>query len=596
MDMLDALALRLRVGNRTVFGIMLISAAFVLILRLLGPLTMRWDLSIQIEAAYRLTQGLGLTNAFTSQLDLNQPPVAEQLTHFPPGLPLLVAGFLWLKMPLAIAFKIIYGLTTVVGWLGWSVIASHCLTRPLKIAGRRIAANYVTAALLPIFYTPPWMLQGTDIFLWSGVPIVLLLLVPTSVRGQQNLSAVLPGLLVVALLSVRYASGFLVLTALGIIVYTDYPHFKSMLKRVLAFMLPLLLVIASAVFFTVVISGDAVGQAASPNLLETHGSRYLESTLLAWIQSSLSRVFYSLSNLFFLTGINIKRLDLLAGYPNIVSDILGFIFFILITVCCLLTLKKKKSFVRGFGAELLTAIAISLISFFIFSVLLAFIVAYSPFVLERYYLPVKTCFIILMYAVASSIKFDALLKYLATLFVLVFFAYNFAQPIYYLFSQDGDSRILKALELSGISEIHAPRPDVPYPSNEVLVIHPKSLELMRAIEQQEPDALFFVQSYPVYMGYTRFDDPQNFRRIPDNSFWEKAYLSEPTKIYWVVNEELCSEICASRGNFNSDHPEFPISSLMSLPNLETIFASPEDKARIMVSELPAGYRFSPVEE
>ncbi|MEL6384323.1 MAG: hypothetical protein AAFQ89_18070 [Cyanobacteria bacterium J06626_18] len=34
---------------------------------------------------------------------------------------------------------------------------------------------------------------------------------------------------------------------------------------------------------------------------------------------------------------------------------------------------------------------------------------------------------------------------------------------------------------------------------------------------------------------------------------------------------------------------------MSLPNLETVFISPDGQARILVSELPSGYQFGQVQ-
>lgn len=593
--MLNMLALRVRVGNQRVFGVFLISAVFVLILRLLGPLTMRWDLSIQVEAAYRLVQGLGLTNAFTSQADLNQLPISERLTHFPPGLPLLIAGFLFFNIPLAIAFKIIYGLSTIIGWLGWAVIASHCLERPFKILGRSISVNLFIAALLPIFYTPPWMFQGTDIFLWAGIPSVLLLLASTSINGKPNVSVVQPGLLLAALFSVRYASVFLVLAALVIIVYADYPFPKSALKRSIVLVLPLFVVIVAMMLQSHIASGDEVNQISNSNLLETHGGRYLESTPFDWMKSSLGKIFYSLSNLFFITGISARNIDFLEAYPGIINDVLGLAFLILIIFCCLIFIPRKKFSSLDYKNKLLASVAIALMSFLVFSILVTFVIAYSPLIIKRYYLPIEPCFIFLVYAIALSTKVDISFKRLTSLFIVLFITHNLTKPIYYSFSLKDDFSIAQTVELSRISEVHAPLPKTPYPSNKLLVIHPESLEFMTTTERQEPNALFFVQSYPVYMGYMHFQNPQKFRRIPDRSFWENAYLSQPTKVYWVINEPSCPTICASKGNFNSDDPEVPISVLMSLPNLATVFISSDDQTRILFSELPSGYRFGQVQ-
>ncbi|MEL7315591.1 MAG: hypothetical protein AAFN08_11615, partial [Cyanobacteria bacterium J06559_3] len=256
---------------------------------------------------------------------------------------------------------------------------------------------------------------------------------------------------------------------------------------------------------------------------------------------------------------------------------------------------RRKFSSLSYRNKLLASVAIALISFLVFSVLLTFVIAYSPFVIKRYYLPIEPCFIILIYAIALSTKVDNVLKRLAALFIVLFITHNLIKPIYYSFSQKDDFSIAQTVELSRISEVHAPLSKAPYPSNELLVIYPDSLEFMAAIERREPNALFFVQSYPIYMGYMHFQYPEKFRRIPDHSFWENAYLSQPTKVYWVINEQGCPTICASKGNFNSDKPEVPIPALMSLPNLETVFISPDGQARILVSELPSGYQFGQVQ-
>ncbi len=130
-----------------------------------------------------------------------------------------------------------------------------------------------------------------------------------------------------------------------------------------------------------------------------------------------------------------------------------------------------------------------------------------------------------------------------------------------------------------------------YPSNEILSLYPKTSNFLAKLESQESNVLFFIQQYPLYISYLKFENPTKFRRIPDNSFWKDAYLSEAAKVFFVVRTEMCSSICASSGNFNSDDATVPLSNLASLPNLKTVFTSDAEKTSVMVSELPAGYRF-----
>ena len=231
--------LRSNGGNQTVFRIILLSALCVTLIKLFSPLVIHWDLSIQLETAYRFVRGLGLTNAFSSQFDLNQPPASEYLTHFPPGLSLLVSAFLFLNIPLAVALKTIYASTTMVGWLGWSIIGARCLSGPMRIASRSVPVHLMIAAILPILYTPSWTNQGTDIFLWAGVPIVLLCLLTSSRYRLRLILTVLPGLMVGLLLSFRYASAFLLIAALLLIFHQENPKLRATLTRYATFFIAL---------------------------------------------------------------------------------------------------------------------------------------------------------------------------------------------------------------------------------------------------------------------------------------------------------------------------------------------------------------------
>lgn len=576
---------RLTSGNKTVFGIMLITAAYVVVARLLGPLKMTWDLSIQLEAAYRFAAGLGLTNAFSSQFDVSQPPVSEYLTHFPPGLSLLVSFFLFFKIPLAIALKIIYATTTIVGWLGWAVVGSYCLSSPIKIGPKLLSGNLFIAAILPVFYTPSWTEQGTDIFLWAGIPIVVLLLL-NSFRGLAwPIATALSGVIFSLLLTFRYASGFLLIAAFLIIVYAGFPKFQSIYRRFAVFGLASLVFTIPMMLYIRGVSATSVEEVASNDLFQTHGGRYLSSNPLELVFDSIAKIFSSLSNLFILTGITSRRLDFLDSYPSIWNDIFGLILFVFILLLSLRLVKNRADQIVIPEKEIPVSLSLSLSAFLLFSVAIVFIVSYSPFVIERYYLPVILCFILLMYRVSTAINFERFFSWLARGFIAIFILYNLFKPIYHSLFGDVSDLMSGVLALNRVSEIQ-------YPSNEILFTHQESLNFLISTETQEAsNAVFFLQSYPMYMSFWKFQDPLKFRRIPDEGFWENAYLSEPTKIFWVVNEDECPSICASSGNFNSDDPETSIQNLASLPNLKTVFTSPQEEVRVMVSDLPAGYHF-----
>ena len=580
---------RLSGGNRNVFGIMLISAACVTLIRLFGPIRIQWDLSIQLEAAYRLVQGLSLTNAFSSQLDLNQPPISEHLTHFPPGLSLLVAAFIYFGIPLVVALKIIYCLTTIIGWFGWSIIGSRCLVQPIKIFSRSFQANLMIASILPIFYTPSWTNQGTDIFLWAGTPIVVLLLLHSFGNRFWFISTILSGLTFLLLLSFRYASGFLLLAALPIIFYIDFPNIKALFIRYCTFASSWLLLIIPMSLYIMRVSETGFNHISSNDLLQTHGARYLNSNLLDSIFQSIEKNIYSLSNLYILTGINTNKLESWVDSNSMISTFIGLVFLFFLSTFSLILVRYKRSHGNFLGGKVSILLLCVMISLILFSAILTFFISYSPLEVERYYLPVQPCTIFLGYRIATLADFNRLFKQLSTLFIFVFVLYNLVlRPIYY-FIIDETQDIMSLVLAAGTEKIT----DIRYPSNEITTFDQDSLNFLITTEKQEQNALFFIQQYSLYMSYANFRDPLKFRRISDSSFWHDAYLSKATKIVWVVNHNLCPSICASPGNFNSDSPEIPIQSLSSLPNLKTVFQSSEnEEVVVMVSDLPTGYRFS----
>ena len=225
-------------SNLQVFIVILTSAFMVILARLLGPLEISEDLSINLEASHRLIQGLGLTVASGLDFDLNQTPNPEYLTQFPPGSSILMACLLFFKIPLPISLKIIYGLTTVIGWLAWAAISCHFLTKSIRFSSITLPLHFIVAAILPLFYTPSWTIQGTDIFLWSATPWITLLLFYSSLKSSKNYFVVLAGLLFGLLVSFRYASVFLAFAALLILLQVNFPRFKICFKKYLIFLSP----------------------------------------------------------------------------------------------------------------------------------------------------------------------------------------------------------------------------------------------------------------------------------------------------------------------------------------------------------------------
>ncbi|MBW4459941.1 MAG: hypothetical protein KME47_06830 [Nodosilinea sp. WJT8-NPBG4] len=578
-------------GNARVFKAVLITAFFVTLIRLFGPLLVSWDLSIQLEAAHRMAQGLGITNAFSSQLDLSQPPIAETLVHFPPGISVLVAAFLYLGISLAVSLKIIYTLTTIVGWVAWAAIASQCLKNSIKIGSKTLPTNLIIAVILPLIYTPSWTIQGTDIFLWAGIPVVTLLLLYT-LRSPFSLgTTVLLGLSVGILVSFRYASGFLLITTFFIIFYKFFPKIKSIFASCSIFISSLLIIIFPIFLF----NNEAKAQASVNSfgkLIYDHGARNLSESHSSWIFESLNKIFSSFSSLFFLTGIDPRRIQDFLVSHTLLNSIFGLSFLLLFFSLPIFLVRHRsltyqsRGNISSYTTDLSLLLSFVIVSFIVFSIAITPILAYSPLVVERYYYPLKSCLILAAYGVITVPGFSRLGKATAKVFIIIFVLFHIFALAYYSHAYGSKSLVTLPFGLEPSISFN-----VPYPSNQIVTERKETLRFLVELEEQNPDALFFAQHYPRYIGYANFKHPLKIRRIPDHLFWENAYLSKPTKIFWVIEGD-CPLICASSGFFNSDSDIQAIPALKSLPSLKPIFFSEKNRTKVMVTDLPAGYRFS----
>ncbi|MBD2109832.1 hypothetical protein [Nodosilinea sp. FACHB-13] len=578
-------------GNTKVFKAVLITAFLVTLVRLFGPLLVSWDLSIQLEAAHRLAQGLGITNAFSPQLDLSQPPISETLIHFPPGISVLVAVFLYLGFSLAVSLKIIYTLTTVIGWVAWAAIASHCLKIPMKVGKQTLPTNLIVAVILPLIYTPSWTIQGTDIFLWAGIPVVTLLLLYV-LRSSFSLgSTVLLGLTIGLLVSFRYASGFLLIATFFIIVYKFFPKIRSIFVFYSSFILSFLITT-----FPIFLFNNQERAQSSENsfekLIYDHGSKNVSESNISWILESLDKVFSSFSSLFFLTGIDPRRIQDFLVSQALLNSIVGLSFLLLFCFLPVLLIchKRLAHQRRGNIDSSITDISILLscviVSFIVFSAAITPVIAYSPLIIERYYYPLKSCLILIAYGITTIPGFSRFCKRIAKAFIIVFVLFNVFALAYYSYAYGSKSLVTLPFGLEPSTNFN-----VHYPSNKIVTEREETLRFLVELEEQNPDALFFAQHYPRYMGYLNFKHPIKIRRIPDQLFWENAYLSEPTRVFWVIEGD-CPSICASSGFFNSDSDVQAIPALESLPNLKKIFSSEKNRTKVMVTDLSAGYRFS----
>ena len=152
--------------DRLVFSVIVTSAVLLTAARTIAPFEVKNDQATQMEVAQRIVQGMGITTTNAPPRvpgDVFPEPPTQHLTDWPPGFSLLVAGFLYLGMPLLVSLEIIYGATTITGWIGWAIITSHVISRPSGYGKLSSFIHLTVCALIPILFTPWW--GGTDLFL-----------------------------------------------------------------------------------------------------------------------------------------------------------------------------------------------------------------------------------------------------------------------------------------------------------------------------------------------------------------------------------------------------------------------------------------------
>ena len=142
---------------------------------------------------------------------------------------MLVATFLYAGLSLLIALKLLYAPISLIGWIGWATIASNFFVRPVTYGKAASCTHLIIVALLPLVATPKW--EGTDIFLWAGIPIIFLCLLGVNKNKPSLLTIAGAGFLFGCLVAIRFTSLFIGLAALLILFQVSYPHIKVFLKR-----------------------------------------------------------------------------------------------------------------------------------------------------------------------------------------------------------------------------------------------------------------------------------------------------------------------------------------------------------------------------
>lgn len=556
--------------NRTrVLNILLVAAILVTVARLMGPFEVGKDQALQLEAAGRLVDGLGLTSTyFTTQhpSDISVAPEPVYLTWWPPALSLLVAGFLKLGISLVVSLKVIYGVTTLIGWVGWAIIASHLLSGPIRLGRRSYPLQYVIAALLPVFTTPVW--HGTDIFLWAGTPLIVLWLFRSQDSGAFSLYIVLAGLTFGYLYSIRYASAFLGLVALFVLAQSNSLNVKAVVKKFGVFLITSLLIIVPTLIYIKLFSHH---DSVLPEYFDT--TYKASSTRLIW--GLLEGSFITSIPLF---GSNLVYLVAMRLRPPIPS-IIGVFCFIAVFAVPFIVFMRSSLSRREYRNDLALSLSLLPVALIIFLVASSLMTAQPLLGIERYYNPVILCCPLIFYWLAGFKSLNRALRYASIAVVLVF-----AVKLFLYFPYTGlksPARIVHCIlsftpsKSEGQSSTSHP---ISYPSNQIYSLKENSRNKLKELAHQYPDAVFFLanQAYFIYETDSLLPEGLNrgvvFRRLPRKYFWESAFTSKQIKVFWVIEP----------GNQLDYVPE---------SDKKIVYNDPLEKTRIFESDFPAGYKF-----
>lgn len=560
--------------NATVWWLMMGTALFVVATRCSIAFTIGcFDQAIQLEAAHRLVHGLGLTSRVfgTFHPDISQPPTANYLTWWPPGLSLLMAALLSLKIPLVLASKALYGSVTLAGWWGWATLLSQLLTSPLRIGIINLPVHWILAIIFPLFYTPIW--PGTDLFIWAIIPFIVLLLFQAQSNGYRyyfptkNIVAI--GLLVGCAYTIRYAALLLIPTIFVWLLQREQFQLHRIIRLFSVFILSCLPFLAAIALYNRLASRTAGGLPpyVETNIIENF-TRYAPRLLTS--APTISSIF------------GITNLQPYADKLGFFSSLVGVVFWVTVALLPLALMQATANRLRHQDVRstrcLLGALAILPIMLALFLGACTLLSSYNFLRDYRHYIPAILPTIVVLYTIGSYTLVDlrrnrSLLKLCYSGLLVVFLAYNLVyRPV-------GALLMNRGRDFFGFP-IFSTLGEIRYFSNDVIVEYKETLAQIQQLRQLQPQAQVFMHSACFVYNDANWFVPMMYVKP---SYWQTAYTSQPISIIWVFFDNICTGDCI---------PQPVFSKLAAQESFKQVYTSAREHTRIFSVTLPAGYRFS----
>jgi hypothetical protein len=560
---------KLGVGNGHVFMLIIVVALLVVAARTVAPFEVGKDQASQLEAAHNLVEGRGLTTTevHSPSFDISVTPKPKHLTWWPPGFTLIVALFLEMGLPLLVSLKLIYALVTMIGWIGWGVIASRLLTEPMRIAGKAYPVHLLIATSLPIFFTLSW--DGTDILMWAGIPFVLLLLIQQAGKASY-VSLVASGLLFGALYAIRYASLFLALVALLTLLQVRWPDYRSSLKRFAIFLVASFIIILPTYLYAKLYAAGVSGIS--------------DRATLTRLTSGLSIVIDGIFQKLPMTA------HMILGSPlpdQILFQLNSPAVLYVAGLCCLgimvtmpfILIRTRRAEGKMFQNDLALSVWLLPISLLAFLIAINFAVRLGLVGVRRYYEPLAICGLLIFYQLATVRVTRRVFTYASRGVVLAFLFYVCVFLPGLAFLPERSGRLVKTV-LGFVPQNNAKYKGtsyhISYPSFVIYSNKESGKQKLRELAKADPEAIFFVEEY-AYFVYDNFCEGgpvpgETLRLFSLPEYWAKAYTSRPVRVFWVVNENTALDFLADSRQ-------------------QVVFSDPVEGTKIVRTDLPAGHKF-----
>jgi hypothetical protein len=359
----------------------------------------------------------------------------------------------------------------------------------------------------------------------------------------------------------RYASLFLALSVLMILAIAHLPRIKPLIGHFAIFLgASLVFILPVTIYIRLVQAGTGL-------------PAYVSGQGFAAFSATIDRIAHQLPTASTVFGLPIR--ETIAGLPPQTPVRYLYGIATLLLLAWLPVWAKQSKTEPGRESGILLGVSCLPISLVLFLIACMFTNSYGFLETERYYVGVNLCFILAFYRLATFPNSNWGVRVMTSIFVVVLLVhYGLNRPAE-LWTGKRDQLIQR---VAG----YTPSPDVSYPSNELYssnVSH--ALEsTLKKLQQENPDAVFFAMAQPYYI----FAGSTAPRVIVPEYFWKNAYVTKPTKVFWVTSY-LCEGVCSTYTYKNVDQ-------ISTFPQLKTVFVDPDGKGKILSADLTAGFKFS----